>query len=217
MQSRQGAERRVLQSDGHRNDQGVRRYVKKISRKRVNTLVEQVRSGDARAFNRLVAELEPFVKGSAMKVCRDPATADETTQDTLIAMYRKLHQFDNSSLFCTWIYSIVVNNCRMKRRRRKIDRSSMSIETAIEHHGEDAHGASASPETRMLAEELRRVIGSAVDALPEDYRAVFVLRDLEHLSTEQTAAALDLTEAAVKSRLHRARGKVKGHMQRYLA
>jgi len=191
--------------------------VKKISRTRVNALVEQVRSGNTQAFSRLVAELEPFVKGSAMKVCRDPSKADETAQDTLIAMYRKLHQFDGSSLFCTWIFSIVVNNCKMQRRRRNIDRASIPIDTAMETESLSISGTPTSPETQMLTEELRRVISAAVEALPEDYRTVFVLRDLEHLSTEETARSLGLTEAAVKSRLHRARGRVKEHLREYVA
>lgn len=187
-----------------------------ISRRKVNNLVQQVRDGDRRAFNRLAAELEPFVKGAAMKICRDPFHADETAQDSLIAMYRKLHQFDGSSLFCTWIYSIILNNCRMKRRKRKMDRASVSMEVALDEHGSELHGQGASPETTMISDELSRVIGLAVDALPEEYRAVFVLRDIEHFSTEETATSLDLTPAAVKSRLHRARNKVRDHMQSYL-
>jgi RNA polymerase sigma-70 factor, ECF subfamily len=185
----------------------------------VDQLIEQIRRGDRRAFGRLVAELEPFVSGSSLKVCRDRDIASENVQDTFINVYRKLHQFDGTSKFTTWIYSIVVNNCRMKRRRRLIDEATVSTE-ATGHAPLDrahaAHDAGSSPDGALLLDELQKVLGRAVEKLPEEYRSVFVLRDVEGRSNEETAEELGLSVAAVKSRLHRARGRVREHVEEYL-
>jgi RNA polymerase sigma-70 factor (ECF subfamily) len=187
---------------------------------RVTALLDQIRRGDRAAFTRLVRELEPFVRASSFKICRDPDLADENAQDTMVNMYRKLHQFDGASKFCTWLYSIAVNNCRMKRRRRKLERSTVPIEAAGEkdQEGSQAEPAAAdeSPVERLLSAELREILAAAIDVLPEEYRAVFLLRDLEHLSTRETAEALGLSEAAVKSRLHRARRQVRARVESYL-
>lgn len=185
---------------------------------RVEELLEQLRNGDARAFSKLVKELEPFVYGSSLKVCRDPAIADENMQDTFVNMYRKLHQFDGTSRFSTWLYSIIVNNCRMKRRRRKLDAVTGSLEQLRDDAaGTEPAGAGESPVEQLLSSELRAVLGAAIETLPAAYRAVFILRDVEHLSTEETAESLGLTPAAVKSRLHRAREQVRRHVEAYMA
>ncbi len=188
---------------------------------RVDALLEQIRRGDRAAFTKLVKELEPFVRASSFKICRDPDLADENAQDTMVNMYRKLHQFDGASKFCTWLYSIAVNNCRMKRRKRMIERSSIPIDPSDRGEPEEAHAElttaeEESPMARLLTAELREILSAAIDALPEEYRAVFLLRDLEHLSTRETAEALKLSEAAVKSRLHRARQQVRVRVESYL-
>lgn len=189
---------------------------------RVEKLLEQVRTGDVRAFSRLVHELEPFVRGASMKVCRDRAVADENAQDTFVAMHRSLEQFTGASSFTTWLYTVVVNNCRMKRRRRKLDAASVPLEDVGEQlaNGNGIIGDRVQfegPEARLLSEELRLILGSAIKRLPEDYRPVFVLRQLERLSTRETAEELGLTEAAVKSRLHRARTLVRRDVESYFA
>lgn len=185
----------------------------------VDELIDRIRRGDPRAFSRLVAEIEPFVSGSSLKVCRDRDVASENVQDTFINVYRKLHQFDGTSKFTTWLYSIIVNNCRMKRRRRLLDQATVSTDDLAEVQIDVAQQADASAysaDRRLLLDELQAVLGSAVEALPEEYRSVFVLRDLENHTTEETAQALGLTIAAVKSRLHRARARVRDHLELYL-
>lgn len=186
---------------------------------RVEELLAQLRDGDPRAFSKLVKELEPFVYGSSLKVCRDPIVADENMQDTFVNMYRKLHQFDGTSKFSTWLYSIIVNNCRMKRRRRKLDAATGSMESMMHEGARDEPAAERreNPVEQLLTRELRAVLGAAIENLPDEYRSVFILRDVEHLSTEETAASLGLTPAAVKSRLHRARERVRRHVEAYMA
>lgn len=189
-------------------------------RARVEKLLDQIRTGDERAFARLVHEIEPFVRSASMKVCRDRATADENAQDTFVAMHRALEQFSGASSFTTWLYTVVVNNCRMKRRRSKLAQASIPLDemgTELQGDGGSAADLSAGegPEAHMLSEELRRILGSAIERLPEEYRPVFVLRQLERLSTKETAEELGLSEAAVKSRLHRARAMVRRDVESY--
>jgi RNA polymerase sigma-70 factor (ECF subfamily) len=181
-------------------------------------LLEQTRAGDSQAFTRLVEKLEPFVQQSSLKICRDPHTADENAQDTFINVFRKLHQFEGNSQFSTWLYSIIVNNCRMKHRRSKLDMASVPLDS------DDRPGLAdelpshlPEPERQLLDEELRRVLGGAIEKLPEEYRDVFVLRDMEQLSNQETADALGLSVATVKSRLHRARAAIRSHVAEYVA
>jgi RNA polymerase sigma-70 factor, ECF subfamily len=185
---------------------------------RVDALLEAIRSGDKRAFSDLVRELEPFVRGTSMKVCRDKAVADENAQDTLVTMHRNLHQFEGGSRFTTWLYTVIVNNCRMKRRRRKIDQASLSLEElqASSADGSVPELVGSSTDTEVLASELRHVLGRAIESLPEEYRSVFVLRQVEMLSTRETAEALSLSESAVKSRLYRARAMVRSSIESYV-
>jgi RNA polymerase sigma-70 factor (ECF subfamily) len=181
---------------------------------RVDELLEQIRSGDSRAFSKLVKELEPFVYGSSLKVCRDRDIAAENAQDTFVNMYRKLHQFDGTSKFSTWLYTIILNNCRMKRRRRKL--GGAASEAAMVDTAELPASSAESPVEKLLGGELMKVLGDAIERLPDEYRAVFVLRDVEHLSNGETAAALGLSVAAAKSRLHRARELVRKFVERYV-
>lgn len=190
-----------------------------MNERELDVLIERIRGGDSGAFGRLVAELEPFVSGSSFKVCRDREIADENVQDTFVNVYRKLHQFDGSSKFTTWLYSIILNNCRMKRRRRLIDQATLSTDDVGEPAVERAQAkrsAEFGADRSLLLDELQAVLDRSVDELPEELRSVLMLRDLEELSTEETAAALGLTEAAVKSRLHRARVKVRARIENYL-
>jgi len=190
-----------------------------MNERELDVLIERIRGGDSGAFGRLVAALEPFVSGSSFKVCRDREIADENVQDTFVNVYRKLHQFDGSSKFTTWLYSIILNNCRMKRRRRLIDQATLSTDDVGEPAVERAQAkrsAEFGADRSLLLDELQAVLDRSVDELPEELRSVLMLRDLEELSTEETAAALGLTEAAVKSRLHRARVKVRARIENYL-
>lgn len=190
-----------------------------MNERELDVLIERIRAGDSGAFGRLVAELEPFVSGSSFKVCRDREIADENVQDTFVNVYRKLHQFDGSSKFTTWLYSIILNNCRMKRRRRLIDQATLSTDDVGEPAVERAQAkrsAEFGADRSLLLDELQAVLDRSVDELPDELRSVLMLRDLEELSTEETASALGLTEAAVKSRLHRARVKVRARIENYL-
>lgn len=183
--------------------------------KNESDLIKKIRDGDTQAFGKLVRRYEDTVFSFAFKVCRDREKAEEALQDTFVNVYRKLHQFDGKSKFSTWLYSIVTNNCLMKNRQRKIDEASVPIHEA---HAQRAVQPSDSPtplET-VMSEELRTQLDAAILTLPVDYRIIFVLRDIEGLSAQETAEVLHLSVAAVKSRLHRARTALREKLSEYV-
>jgi RNA polymerase sigma-70 factor (ECF subfamily) len=190
-------------------------------------LLAKAKSGDERAFTELMKQYEQMVYSFSFKVCRDKDDAEETLQDTFVNVYRKLNQFDGKSKFSTWLYSIVANNCLMKRRRTKLEQSSVRIDepTMPEHsHEDDAildsrlkiQEWSATPLDEMMGKELRHKLDEAILKLPVDYRLVFLLRDVEGQSAEETAKIMKLTVPAVKSRLRRARVFLREQLNAYM-
>ena len=172
-------------------------------------LIERSKKGDERAFAQLVRKYEKTVWGFAYKLCRDQEKAEESFQDTFVNVYRKLGQFDGRSKFSTWLYTIVANNCLMKRRKRKLDHLLESLDeppnVEDEHVQKQLQSWDDSPIDMLMTSELRRQLDEAIQQLPDDYKAVFVLRDLEDKTAEETAKILKLTVPAVKSRLRRSR------------
>ena len=183
-------------------------------------LLLAARTGDEPAFTELVRRYGSMVHGFSFKLCRDVHKAEESYQDTFINVYRKLHQFDGKSKFSTWLYSIVANNCLMNHRKRKLDAEMESIDSP--RMDEDEHGAhyvqswDDTPIETLMNKELRRKLDEAIQKLPADYRVVFVLRDVEHQSAEETAKILDLSVPAVKSRLRRARLFLREQLHQYM-
>jgi RNA polymerase sigma-70 factor (ECF subfamily) len=191
-------------------------------------IIKRAQKGDERAFTEIVRRYETLVYSFAFKVCRDGDKASETWQDTFVNVYRKLHQFDGRSKFSTWLYSVVVNSCRMKRRQRKLDQASISIDAPELPHDDassdhDGHTVQTVPSWKetpldnVMDKELRSLLDSAIQKLPYDYRVVFVLRDVEGLSAEETSKILKLSVPAVKSRLRRARVFLREQLNSYMA
>ena len=172
-------------------------------------LIAKVKNGDERAFAQLVKLYEQTVWGFAFKLCRDKEKAEESFQDTFINVYRKIDQFDSRSKFSTWLYTIVANNCLMHRRKRKLEGLLESFDDAPDVENEDVQkqlaGWDDSPIETMMNKELREQMDTAIQELPDDYKVVFVLRDLEEKTAEETAKILKLSVPAVKSRLRRSR------------
>lgn len=191
------------------------------------SLIRRALGGDERAFTRLVKTYEEIVFRFAVKVCRDQEKAEEAFQDTFVNVFKKLNQFDGKSKFSTWLYKIVANNCLMKRRRSKLDQASVPMETPEGFREEplrDSDGRviqtvpswKTTPLDGVVNKELRGILDSAIGRLPPEYRAVFVLRDVEEQSAEETAKILKLTVPAVKSRLHRARAFLREQLHPYM-
>ncbi len=183
-------------------------------------LIEQARNGNVRAFETLVKRYEQMVYGFSFKMCRNKEKADETLQDTFINVYKNLKQFNGNSKFSTWLYSIVTNNCLMNRRKRKMDREMMSLDEPPVEEGANHHESIPSwddtPAEKIMNAELRSRLDTSIQKLPQDYRVVFILRDIEGQSIEDTSRILKLSVPAVKSRLRRARIFLREQLNDYM-
>ena len=184
-------------------------------------LIQAALKGDKQSFAALVHRYEDTVFKFSYKVCRDKEKAEEVLQDTFINVYRKLGSFDGKSKFSTWLYSIVTNNCLMKRRHRKLEDLLESMdEPPTNGDGSFIDYVARWDETPvdvLLKKEFQHHLDEAILKLPVDYRVVFVLRDLEGKSTEETAEILKISEEAAKSRLRRARAFLRTQLSPYMS
>lgn len=182
------------------------------------TLVAQARQSDAMAFSELVRRYENKIFRLALHITQNREDAEDVLQEAFLKAYEHLDQFQGNSKFYTWIVRIAVNQALMKLRRRKTDKS-VSLDETIDT-GEDTMvreiaAWDENPEQRYSRDELGGILDTAVEALEPPYRSVFVLRDIDELSTEETAEALGLSVPAVKSRLLRARLQLREKLTRY--
>ena len=181
-------------------------------------LVERARSGDDGAFTDLVTRYERKIFRLAKHITQNEEDAEDVLQETFLKAYSHLGEFQGNSKFYTWIVRIAVNESLMKLRKRKTDRTvslDESIDTGEETVVREIAVWEDSPEERYSQEELRGILEKAIDSLRPAFRTVFVLRDVEELSTEETAVALDLSVPAVKSRLLRARLQLREKLTRF--
>ena len=183
-----------------------------------SVLVSQAREGDTQAFGQLVRRYEGKIFRLAQHVTQNREDAEDVLQETFMKAYEHLDQFKGDSKFYTWIVRIAVNQALMKLRRRKTDKS-VSIDDTIDT-GEDTvvreiAAWDENPEEQFSREELGEILDGAIQGLDPIYRSVFVLRDVEDLSTEETAEALGLSVPAVKSRLLRARLQLREKLTRF--
>lgn len=180
-------------------------------------LLAQAREGDTRAFSELVRRYESKIFRLAQHITQNREDAEDVLQETFLKAYQHLDQFQGNSKFYTWVVRIAVNQALMKLRRRKTDKS-VSLDETIDT-GEDTivreiAAWDENPEQRFSREEMGQILESAIESLEPPYRSVFALRDIEGLSTEETADALGLSVPAVKSRLLRARLQLRERLTR---
>lgn len=169
-------------------------------------LVERAQRGDVTAFEELVRRHHGRVRAVALRVTNDAADADDCTQEAFLRAWRALPSFRLDAAFSTWLYRIVTNvalNLVTRRRERPRDDVPEVVDVT------DA------PEARSVGRERLDVVVRAMDELTPEQRAVFVLRDVEGLSYDDVAGALDITLPAVKSRLFRARQEIAAALARY--
>ncbi len=164
-------------------------------------IVQRVRSGETSLFEVLMRRHNQRVYRVARAVLKDEFEAEDVMQQAYINAFVHLAQFEDRAQFSTWLTRIAVREALARRRRSKPEET---VDTVDEMRAE-----APDPEHQAYASELGRLIEDAVDTLAEPYRVVFVLRDVEGLSTSETAATLELGEEAVKTRLHRARAAVR--------
>jgi len=171
-------------------------------------LVAQAKAGDAQAFTELVNRYERKIYRLAKHITQNDEDAEDVLQETFLKAYEHLANFQGNSKFYTWIVRIAVNESLMKLRKRKGDRTvplDEPVDTGEEMVTREIAVWEDNPEQRYSREEMQQILDDAVDSLKPDFRTVFILRDIEELSTEETAETLGISIPAVKSRLLRAR------------
>jgi RNA polymerase sigma-70 factor, ECF subfamily len=173
-----------------------------------SVLVEQAKAGDQQAFSALVSRYQRKIYRLAKNITRNDEDAEDVLQEAFLKAYEHLDKFEGHSKFYTWIVRIAVNEALMKLRKRRGDRE-VSLDEPLGLGEEEVKREIAvwedNPEQRYSREEMQEILNEAVDGLKEDFRTVFVLRDIEEMSTEETAEVLKISIPAVKSRLLRAR------------
>lgn len=178
------------------------------------------KAGNQDAFAAIVERHSPVVYNLALRLVEDPHEAEEVLQETFISAFKALPKFEGRSQLGTWLYRIGYNAGLMHLRRRKQPMDSLD-EPVKTGEGDELPRElvdwGSAPDRLLLNRELRTVLDAALETLPESLRSVFVLRDIEGLSTAETAAALGLTETNAKVRLHRARLALRERLTRYFS
>ncbi len=181
-------------------------------------LVEQARAGDSGAFEQLVMQYERQIFRTALHITQNREDAEDITQDVFFKAFQKLNQFQGNSKFSTWLVRIAVNESLMRLRKRRSSKT-VSIDQDVETDGgsipRDFAEWRPNPEQNYSQAQLAEILRRTIAGLPPGFRTVFTLRDIENLSTEETAAALGLSVPAVKSRLLRARLQLRERLSRY--
>lgn len=181
-------------------------------------------AGRPEAFDRFVEHFRARIFQYSWLMCGHREDAEEVSQETLLKVFENFDQLREPQHLRAWVLRIAKNFCLMKRRRSQFaPTQELSLDEfmpVLDHNGGQVKlqiaDWSALPEDRVLRHELRAVLGKAIAALPDIYRSVVLLRDVEELSTEETAQILDLTADAVKTRLHRARLAIRQDLDSYL-
>jgi RNA polymerase sigma-70 factor, ECF subfamily len=181
-------------------------------------LVERARAGDDSAFTELLARYERKILRLAKNITQNDEDAEDVLQETFLKAYSHLDRFKGDSKFYTWIVRIGVNEALMKLRKRKSDKSvslDEQLDTGDDFVPREIAVWEDNPEQSYSRDEMKDILDKAVEALPPIFRSVFVLRDIEELSTEETADALGISIPAVKSRLLRARLQLRERLTRF--
>lgn len=168
-------------------------------------IILQAQNGNQKALAQLVKNYEQTVFNFAFKICRNKERAEHTMQETFLSMVKNISQFSGKSKLSTWLYTVVSNHCLMlARSSKKYGYTSLDDDDSLIDEKNVADWE-VTPDRVTENNELKELLDQAIQKLPHDYRIVFLLRDVEGLSTEETGKVTDLSIPAVKSRLHRAR------------
>ena len=184
-------------------------------------LVARARAKDFAAFEQLLDRYEDKIFRLAYRFVRNETEAKEILQDTFLSIWRKLDTFKGDAQFSSWLYRVAANAALMRLRAQKRHPEVSTEELPIDfldnygHLPATGENWAKRPDEELQSEELRRHIQAAVDDLPEIYRTVFLIRDVEGLSTEETAEVLQISIPTVKTRLHRARLALRETISKY--
>jgi RNA polymerase sigma-70 factor, ECF subfamily len=180
-------------------------------------LTKALLAGHAGAFDEFVEHFRSKIFQYSFLMCGQREDAEEVAQETLLRVFENFSELREPERVRSWIFRIAKNACLMKRRKSIFAPAhELSLDETREHPNTEIADWSKLPEDELLRHELRDALHSAVAELPETYRAVVLLRDLEELSTEETAQILGLTVDVVKTRLHRGRWALRQKLDTYL-
>jgi RNA polymerase sigma-70 factor (ECF subfamily) len=183
-------------------------------------LLDRIRAGDKSACDECVRLHADGIYRLALRLMRNEAEAEDVMQDAFLSAFRAIDKFDGRSTLRTWLYRIAYNAAVMRLRKRQ------PAQVSLDEAGDQLNGASlpqaffdwsSLPNRELERAEVREEMERAIGELPPRLRAVFVMRELEELSTEETAKALDVTEETVKTRLHRARLRLRERLTAYFS
>jgi RNA polymerase sigma-70 factor (ECF subfamily) len=182
-----------------------------------SALVASAKAGDISAFETLVGRYERKIFRLAQNITQNREDAEDAMQESFLKAYEHLAEFQGNSRFYTWLVRIAVNQALMKLRRRRPNVVSLDqeIDTGEDMMPREVEDWGPSPEERYGQTELSGILGKVIGELDPPFRIVFQLRDIEELSTEETAEALGLSVPAVKSRLLRARLKLREKLNQF--
>ena len=176
-------------------------------KQRDSELIIKFKAGDQEAYAELVNHYSEKVHNLAMRITRNEEDTEEILQDVFLTVYRKIDSFQGKSAFSSWLYRITVNTSFMKLRKRK-QHAALSFDD-IQPGTRDswvAHrGDCVNIDAMCTRHELREALETAITKLPDEYRVIFILRDVDGLSNQEVGEILELSVPAVKSRLHRSR------------
>jgi RNA polymerase sigma-70 factor (ECF subfamily) len=182
--------------------------------------LEALKKGDRVEFARLTDTYYEMIYRLALRMLQNPQDAEDVLQETFIKAYSHLKNFDGRSNVSTWLYRIATNEALLMIRRRKPE--SLSIEEPVQTEGYDQEPIQivdwcCLPEESFMSDEVNAQLDEAIDKLPPSLRIVFILRDIQGLSTRETSQVLELSEMAVKTRLSRARLRLREDLSGYFS
>lgn len=180
--------------------------------------LQALQEGDRAEFARLVEVYSPMIYRLGLKMLNNPQDAEDILQETFIKAYRHIGNFGGRSSLSTWLYRIATNEALMSIRRKRPDTVSFEVPSIYDTEPQDPLQIvdwCCLPEEDFLTSEVRARLDEAAENLPVSLRVVFVLRDIEGLSTRETAEVLEISEMAVKTRLSRARLRLREELSEY--
>jgi RNA polymerase sigma-70 factor (ECF subfamily) len=177
-------------------------------------LIEKAQLGDKKSLAELVKKYESTVYNFSFKICRDKDRAENTMQETFLSLIKNIKQFKGDSKLSTWLYTVVSNHCLMlARTESKHAYTSFDDEDAAIDEMKFTEW-NAEPDKAAESKEIKELLDDSIAKLHPDYRVVFLLRDVEGFSTEETAKICNMSVPAVKSRLHRARAFLRNELNK---
>ncbi len=191
-------------------DRDVKKMNKSMTNQDDQQIIRRTIGGETEVFGQLICKYQDRLYNGMVQIIRSESEAEDVVQDAFVLAFTKLKSFKGNSAFYTWLYRIAYNVAITRLRRRK---PTVSLEGKGEHSRLDFPDSGPSPDAELQRNEQARQLTQAMDRLSHEHRAILVLREMEELDYDTIAEILDLPIGTVRSRLHRARGHLREHLQ----